>query len=77
MAELVTEVETVRLHGYRAASFFDRGDQAKIGAAAMAKLTAGEVAVRVPSKALELLGGVGYLSPRHSSVISDRHEWHN
>ena len=29
----------------------------------MAKLNAGEVAVRVTSKALELLGGVGYVVP--------------
>jgi len=63
LAELATDVETVRLHGYRAAALFDAGEHAHISAAAMAKLTAGEVAVRVTSKALELLGGVGYLVP--------------
>jgi alkylation response protein AidB-like acyl-CoA dehydrogenase len=63
LAELATDVETARLHGYRAAAFFDSDDPAQIGAAAMAKLTAGEVAVRVTSKALELLGGVGYVVP--------------
>ena len=63
LAELATDVETARLHGYRAAALFDAGERAHIAAAAMAKLTAGEVAVRVTSKALELLGGVGYLVP--------------
>ena len=63
LAELTTDVETARLHGYRAAALFDADDPAQIGAAAMAKLTAGEVAVRVTSKALELLGGVGYVVP--------------
>ncbi len=63
LAELATDVETARLHGYRAAALFDADDRAYIGAAAMAKLTAGEVAVKVTSKALELLGGVGYLVP--------------
>jgi acyl-CoA dehydrogenase len=63
LAELVTDVETVRLHGYRAAALFDSGDRGRIAAAAMAKLAAGEVAVRVTSKALELLGGVGYVVP--------------
>ena len=63
LAELATDVETARLHGYRAASLFDADDRGQIAAAAMAKLTAGEVAVKVTSKALELLGGVGYLVP--------------
>ena len=63
LAELATDVETARLHGYRAAALFDAGDREQITAAAMAKLTAGEVAVKVTSRALELLGGVGYLVP--------------
>ena len=63
LAELATDVETARLLGYRAAALFDADDRAQIGAAAMAKLTAGEVAVGVTSKALELLGGVGYVVP--------------
>lgn len=63
LAELATDVQTVRLHGYHAAALFDAGDRAHIAAAAMAKLMAGEVAVKVTSKALELLGGVGYLVP--------------
>lgn len=63
LAELAADIESIRLKGYRAASLLDAGDPASIAAAAMAKLAAGELGVRVTSEALELLGGVGYLVP--------------
>ncbi len=62
LADLATEIEKVRLLAYRAAALMDAGDR-YIEAAAMAKRAAGDMAVRVTSEALELLGGRGYLAP--------------
>ena len=62
LADLATAIEVARLLAYRAAELMDRGEDA-IAAAAMTKLFAGDMAVRVTSEALELLGGAGYLVP--------------
>jgi alkylation response protein AidB-like acyl-CoA dehydrogenase len=62
LADLATEIEAARLLAYRAAALID-ADKRYIEAAAMAKRVAGDMAVRVTSEALELLGGRGYLVP--------------
>ena len=50
---------------YRAAAQIDAGGERNevMRIASMAKRHAGDMAVRVTSGALELLGGVGYLAP--------------
>ena len=63
LADLATEIEAARLLGYRAAELMDRGTREAISAAAMATRYAGDMVVRVTAAALELLGGVGYLTP--------------
>lgn len=62
LADLATEIEAARLLAYRAAALIDAGER-YIEAAAMAKRVAGDMAVRVTSEALELLGGRGFLAP--------------
>lgn len=62
LADLATEVEAARLLAYRAAALVDAGER-YIEAAAMAKRFGGDMAVRVTSQALELLGGRGFLAP--------------
>jgi alkylation response protein AidB-like acyl-CoA dehydrogenase len=71
LADLATEIEAARLLSYRAAALMDEGGR-YIEAAAMAKRAAGDMAVRVTSAALELLGGRGYLIPNDI----DRHARH-
>lgn len=62
LADLASEIEAARLLAYRAAALID-ADARYIEAAAMAKRAAGDMAVRVTSEALELLGGHGFLAP--------------
>ena len=59
LAEMATGVEAARLMVYNAARLKDAG-QPFLTQAAMAKLFSSEVAERVTSSAVELLGGVGY-----------------
>ncbi|HTP27869.1 MAG TPA: acyl-CoA dehydrogenase family protein [Anaeromyxobacteraceae bacterium] len=60
LADMATEIEAARLLVWRAASLKDRG--APFGTeAAMAKLYASEMAERVTSKAIQILGGFGYM----------------
>ena len=59
LAEMATEIEAARLLVYNAARLKDAG-QPFVKEAAMAKLTASEVAERSASLAVELLGGVGF-----------------
>jgi alkylation response protein AidB-like acyl-CoA dehydrogenase len=59
LAEMATGVEAARLMVYNAARLKDAGEPF-LTQAAMAKLFSSEVAERVTSSAVELLGGVGY-----------------
>src|SRR5262249_43740637 len=65
LADLATELEASRVLAYHAAALIDaRGERNEVmRAASMAKRHAGDMAVRVTSGALELLGGRGYLAP--------------
>ncbi len=58
-ARMATEIEAARLLVYNAARLKDAG-QPFVKEAAMAKLSASEVAERSASLAIELLGGVGF-----------------
>jgi len=58
-ADLATEIEAARLMIYRAASLMDKGE-ACVMEAAMAKLKATDVAMRVTTDAVQILGGYGY-----------------
>jgi alkylation response protein AidB-like acyl-CoA dehydrogenase len=59
LARMATEIEAARLMVYNAARLKDAGETF-VKQAAMTKLFASEVAERVTSQAIELLGGVGY-----------------
>ena len=59
LAQAATELETARLAVYNAARLRDAG-QPFLTEAAMAKLFSSQVAERVTSLAVQLLGGVGY-----------------
>ena len=59
LAQMATDLEAARLLVYNAARLKDAGEPF-LAQAAMAKLFASQVAERVTSSALELLGGVGY-----------------
>ncbi|KAJ1500651.1 hypothetical protein HMI54_008675 [Coelomomyces lativittatus] len=58
-AQMATEIEAARLMTYNAARLKDSG-KSFIKEAAMAKLFASQVADKVASKAVELMGGVGF-----------------
>jgi alkylation response protein AidB-like acyl-CoA dehydrogenase len=66
IAEMATELEAARLLVYRAAMLIDRShtqrDLRFSQESAMAKMYASEMAVRVVDKALQLLGGYGYMT---------------
>ena len=66
VAEMATELEAARLLVYRAAQLIDRSqsepDLRFSQESAMAKMYASEVAVRVVDKALQFLGGYGYMT---------------
>jgi alkylation response protein AidB-like acyl-CoA dehydrogenase len=59
LARMATQLEAARLMVYNAARLKDAG-QGFVKQAAMAKLYSSEVAERLASAAIELLGGVGY-----------------
>jgi len=63
IAELATEIEAARLLTYRAAWMADRGEFTRewVPFLSMAKYYATELAVRVSSEALQLLGAAGYM----------------
>ncbi len=60
LADMATEVEAARALTYRAAWFADRGDAPYTKESAMAKLFAGEVAVRVAGEGVQVFGGYGF-----------------
>ena len=59
LAEMATDVEAARLLVYNAARLRDAG-QPFVTEAAMAKLFASQIAETVASRAIEVLGGVGF-----------------
>jgi alkylation response protein AidB-like acyl-CoA dehydrogenase len=60
LADMATEIDAARLLTYRAASLADRGCSVT-RESAMAKLFAGEVAVRVANEAVQIHGGYGFI----------------
>jgi isovaleryl-CoA dehydrogenase len=60
MANMSTEIEAARLLTFKAASLCDEGVHCT-AEASQAKLFASEMAVRVASEALQILGGNGYI----------------
>lgn len=60
LADMATEIEAARLLTYRAAALKAQG-QRITKEAAMAKLFASEMAVRVCEQAIQILGGYGYI----------------
>lgn len=61
LADMATQIEAARLLTYRAAWLADRGDVRFTKEASMAKLYAGEVAVRVANEAVQIHGGYGFI----------------
>ncbi len=60
VADLATEIEASRLMIYRAASMMDEGEPC-VMEAAMAKRFATDMAMRVTTEAVQILGGYGYM----------------
>ncbi len=60
MADLITEIEAARLMVYRAAWLMDQGESCALEAA-MGKRFATDVAMRVTTEAVQVLGGYGYM----------------
>jgi alkylation response protein AidB-like acyl-CoA dehydrogenase len=60
LADLATQIEAARLLVYSAAARVDAGEPGTTKASAMAKLFASDVAMRVTTDAVQLLGGAGY-----------------
>ena len=61
LAEMATEVEAARLLVYQAAWLADRQDVRFTKESSMAKLFAGEVAVRVANECVQIHGGYGFI----------------
>ena len=60
LADMATEIDAARLLNYRAAWMTDR-DMRTTRESSMAKLYAGEVAVRVANEAVQIHGGYGFI----------------
>jgi acyl-CoA dehydrogenase len=61
LADMATEIEAARLLVYRAAWLAASGRPFELAEGSMSKLKAGEVAVSVTEKAVQILGGYGYI----------------
>ena len=61
LADMATEVEAARLLVYRAAWLADQGDVRFSKESSMAKLFAGEVAVKVANECVQIHGGYGFI----------------
>ena len=61
LADMATEIEAAALLTYKAAWLADHGDARFTAQACMAKLFAGEVAVRVSNEAVQVFGGYGFV----------------
>ncbi len=60
LSDMATEIDAARLLTYRAATLADRGCRVTCESS-MAKLFAGEVAVRVANEAVQIHGGYGFI----------------
>ena len=60
LADMATQTEASRLLVYSAAGKADRGDADLTAASSMAKLFAGDTAMKVTTDAVQLFGGYGY-----------------
>ena len=61
LADMATQIEASRLLVYQAAIMVDQGHAQLTRGAAMAKLFASDMAMRVTTDAVQLLGGYGYI----------------
>jgi alkylation response protein AidB-like acyl-CoA dehydrogenase len=61
LSDMATEIEAARLLVYRAAWLAASGRPFELAEGSMSKLKAGEVAVSVTEKAVQILGGYGYI----------------
>jgi hypothetical protein len=61
LADMATQIEAARLLTYQAAWLADQGDRRLTRESSMAKLYAGEVAVRVANEAVQIFGGYGFI----------------
>jgi len=61
IADMATEIEAARLLVYNVAQLIDEGVPRFTKESAMAKMYASDVAMRVTSDALQILGGYGYM----------------
>jgi len=61
LADMATELEAARALVYSVARLIDSGAKSYSEEAAMAKLFASEMAMRVTTNAVQVLGGVGYM----------------
>jgi alkylation response protein AidB-like acyl-CoA dehydrogenase len=61
LADMATQIEAARLLVYQAAWLADRKDARFTKESSMAKLYAGEVAVRVANEAVQVFGGYGFI----------------
>ncbi|HXF56409.1 MAG TPA: acyl-CoA dehydrogenase family protein [Actinomycetota bacterium] len=65
LADMAMQIEAARLMVYRAAELVDRGDPRMTQWASMAKCFASDVAMRVTTDAVQVLGGYGYMREYH------------
>jgi alkylation response protein AidB-like acyl-CoA dehydrogenase len=61
LADMATEIEAARMLIWRALWMSRHGGEFKLAEGSMAKLKAGEVAVKVTEEAIQILGGYGYI----------------
>jgi alkylation response protein AidB-like acyl-CoA dehydrogenase len=61
MADMATQIEVARALVYQAAAHIDARLEGKEKLSAMAKLYASEMAMRVTTDAVQILGGYGYM----------------
>jgi len=61
LADMATQVEAARALVYSVARFIDSGAKNVSRASAMAKLYASDVAMKVTTDAVQILGGYGYM----------------
>jgi len=61
LADMATEIEAARALVYYAARLVDSGDRSASKIAAMAKVFPSDIAMRVTTNAVQILGGYGYM----------------
>ena len=61
LADMAMQIDAARLLTYRAAWMADKGDVRLTTESSMAKLFAGEVAVKVANEAVQIFGGYGFI----------------